>query len=229
MPMFIEEAQGQTLYQPPFVGRLDYTLHLLVDVSSLTTSEVDAGGRLVPGLPLTRAGRPVAAQGSSTAATAIADDDNTGNGTVSSLAGKVGGKAEVITLKARSATSFEVRGSRSGTLADATVGAPYTSAAVNFTLTAGATAFVAGDEFTVVLTEAAPDVVFGIVPEATPIVAANPTDASLAATTHDVLVAVGVIGVANRDAIETNLGRVLSAAEIAAFESGQCKLVLSRV
>jgi type 1 fimbria pilin len=70
--------------------------------------------------------------------------------------------------------------------------------------------------------------VFGVVIEPTKIVDPNPTNVSLAANTGAVPVAVGVIGIAQRDVIEDNLGRALSANEIAAFGRAGCHLALSR-
>jgi hypothetical protein len=82
----------------------------------------------------------------------------TGNGTISypTLPGQLWSYTtgaptiakETFTLTATSATSFNVVGSVSGTLAAATVGTPYTTAAgMTFTIAAGSTAFVAGDHF----------------------------------------------------------------------------------
>lgn len=80
---------------------------------------------------------------------------NTGNGTVGSLLGKANAPSEVITLVATSATSFTVTGSLSGSLGVATVGTPFTSAIINLTITAGATPFAAGDNFTITVTAGA--------------------------------------------------------------------------
>jgi hypothetical protein len=61
---------------------------------------------------------------------------------------------ETFTLTATSATSFNVVGSVSGTLAVATVGTTYTTAAgMNFTITAGTTPFAAGDHFDFAITD----------------------------------------------------------------------------
>jgi hypothetical protein len=57
-------------------------------------------------------------------------------------------KLETFTLVATGASSFNVVGSVSGLLGIATVGVPFTSSKVNFTITAGSTAFSAGDYFT---------------------------------------------------------------------------------
>ena len=74
---------------------------------------------------------------------------NTGNGTVGSLVGKARAPSEVITLTALTPTTFSVVGSLTGALGTATVGTPFTSAVINLTITAGGSAFVAGDNFTI--------------------------------------------------------------------------------
>jgi flagellar hook protein FlgE len=73
----------------------------------------------------------------------------TGNGVMSAVTAGAASVAETITMTATSATTFSVSGSVSGALGTATVGTPFTSGQIGFTLTAGSTAFVAGDKFTV--------------------------------------------------------------------------------
>ena len=65
--------------------------------------------------------------------------------------------AENITITATDATHFSVSGSVSGALGTATVGTPFTSGNINFTIAAGTTAFQAGDAFTVATTPLRPD------------------------------------------------------------------------
>ncbi len=72
----------------------------------------------------------------------------TGTGTLTSYLGTSSSVAETFLITAINATTFSVVGSVTGSLANATVGTPYTSAKVNFTLTAGGTAFIASDRFT---------------------------------------------------------------------------------
>ena len=60
-------------------------------------------------------------------------------------------KLESFTLVATSQTSFNVTGSVTGLIGIATVGVPFTSNKVNFTIQAGAQAFAAGDYFTFTL------------------------------------------------------------------------------
>lgn len=137
MPFIIKESTGDTQYQEPFIeDSLTGSLHLKVDVSTLTTAEVDRFGKIKPGTPLGEDGKK--------------------------------------------------------------------------------------------LSGAAGEYVRGVVPEAARLVGANPTNVTLAADTSDPFVAVGVIGVVDRDAVEANLGRVLNAYEIAGFKAAGCKLVLSR-
>jgi hypothetical protein len=135
--MQISQKTGSSVYRPVIIGALLASMHVKVDVSTLTTDEVDAKGNIKPGVPLGRDGKK--------------------------------------------------------------------------------------------LSGAAGEAVLGVVPEAIKIVPPNPTNSTLAATTDDVFVGVAVIAAVDRDDIEKNLGRALSANEIAGFESGKCKLVLSRV
>jgi len=87
-----------------------------------------------------------------TAGAPAAGAGNTGNGTMTGVAAGVGSAAETITVTALNATQFSVSGSVSGLLGTATVGTPFVSGQVGFTLNAGGTAFVAGDTFTVATT-----------------------------------------------------------------------------
>jgi flagellar hook protein FlgE len=80
---------------------------------------------------------------------------NTGNGTVSGEAATAASVAQTITMTATSATTFTVAGSVSGALGTATVGTPFTSPQVDFTINAGTTAWAAGDTITVPMTSLA--------------------------------------------------------------------------
>lgn len=72
-----------------------------------------------------------------------------GTGDLTAYLGTASSVAETFTLTATNATTFSVVGSVSGALANATVGTPYTSAKIAFTLTAGGTAYQAGDVWTI--------------------------------------------------------------------------------
>lgn len=56
MPMEITTVAAGNNYGNPFIGPIDHTDQITVDVSGLTTDEVDAYGYLKPGVPLARTG-----------------------------------------------------------------------------------------------------------------------------------------------------------------------------
>lgn len=56
MPMSITTTAGGTGYGNPFIGGVNHPAQITVDVSGLTTDEVDQYGYLKPGVPLTKAG-----------------------------------------------------------------------------------------------------------------------------------------------------------------------------
>ena len=72
----------------------------------------------------------------------------TGTGTCTAIKGGATSVAESFDLTATSATNFTVVGTVSGSIGPATVGTPFSHTKIAFTLTAGGTAFVAGDKFT---------------------------------------------------------------------------------
>jgi len=74
---------------------------------------------------------------------------NTGNGTIGSLSAGVGTLVGTYVLTAKTVTDFGVVDPEGNALADATAGVAYAGGGegLGFTLTAGATAFVAGDSF----------------------------------------------------------------------------------
>lgn len=64
MPISGDKIAGAPNYADPFLGPVDHTAHLKIDVSQLTTAEVDARGCLKPNVPFLRSGgRPVGAAG----------------------------------------------------------------------------------------------------------------------------------------------------------------------
>lgn len=75
---------------------------------------------------------------------------NTGDGELVSLVADTLAVPETITITFTSATAFNVAGTVSGVSAPGVVGSPYDNNRVNFTIGAGVTPFVAGDEFTIV-------------------------------------------------------------------------------
>lgn len=69
----------------------------------------------------------------------------TGDGTIDGLIGTGVSVAETITVTFTSATAFDVSGSVSGALGSGTVGVAFSSTVAAFTISAGGTAWVAGD------------------------------------------------------------------------------------
>lgn len=74
---------------------------------------------------------------------------NTGNGTIGGLAAGAAALPGAYTLRATSATSFTVTDPNGDSMPVATVGGAYSSPRLGFTITAGGTAFVAGDTATI--------------------------------------------------------------------------------
>ena len=77
----------------------------------------------------------------------------TGNGEMVNILPDVDAVEETVTVTFTSATTFDVNGSVLGLHGTGTVGVPFDENTLNFTINVGSTPFVAGDEFTVILTE----------------------------------------------------------------------------
>lgn len=73
---------------------------------------------------------------------------NTGNGTIGSISATTGVKIGTYHLVATSATTWTVTDPEGTALPNATTGTAYAQSGINFTITAGGTAFAAGDTFT---------------------------------------------------------------------------------
>ena len=84
----------------------------------------------------------------------VAAGTNTGNGTVGAVSIGATQTFGAFVLTATSATNFTVVDPEGAALPNATVGTPYANAEINFTITAGGTAFVAGDKFTLTAIQA---------------------------------------------------------------------------
>lgn len=56
MPIRIKKTAGDTTYAPVFLGEILAMEQVLIDVSELTTDEVDADGWLKPGVPFKQDG-----------------------------------------------------------------------------------------------------------------------------------------------------------------------------
>jgi hypothetical protein len=75
-----------------------------------------------------------------------------GTGKITNLIGTASSVLETITVTFTSSTAFDVSGSVSGALGSGTVGVAFTSAVVNFTITAGGMAWAAADTITFTMT-----------------------------------------------------------------------------
>jgi hypothetical protein len=135
MPMHVKSTAAVSTYDPVFLGEILAMEQVLVDVSELTTDEVDADGWLKPGVPF----------------------------------------------------------KQDGTLADGS-GHIY---AVN------------------------PE------PQNLHLATIPPTNGTLAADTKTYPLGMGTMGTVNRDIIEDNLGRALTANELTAFATAPCKINLT--
>ncbi len=83
----------------------------------------------------------------------VAAQTNAGNGGVGSASVGATAKIGTYTLTAKAANDFAVVDPEGNALPDATPGTPYTSSDINFTITAGGTAFAAGDVFTLTVVD----------------------------------------------------------------------------
>lgn len=63
MPIHVEKTTGAFVYGSPFLGRIDHTAQIDVDLSGFTEDEIDSRGYLKPGVPLTKDGALVGVAG----------------------------------------------------------------------------------------------------------------------------------------------------------------------
>ena len=139
----------------PFATEYSYIPdQLIAGHHNLVTQPIMLAGNA----PLPR-GAVLGQQTSYTIATAPKAGGNTGNGTLTNVAPAAGveysGSAlPGYVLTATSATQFTVTDPEGNAVtgSPAVVGTPFTSGEIDFTLTAGSTAFVAGDSFTITAT-----------------------------------------------------------------------------
>jgi hypothetical protein len=251
MPIGIEKTEGGTAYASPFVGPVDHTAHVQVDVSALTTTQVDSKGYLKPGVVLTLEGvAPVDTTGTPQVETATVAGtigaSGAGNATVIVTSAAMSNSPKTLSVAvANNDTAAQVAGKiRTALAADGDVNDAFsvggTGASVVLTALQGgandATLNISVDNGTSTGLTAAPTsanttpgVAAGsngtvcMVKEATKIAADN---TALASITADPFVACATIAQANRDIVEDNLGRSLNAAEIAALNSARSRIVL---
>lgn len=138
---------GDNPQQPSLQSQIYVPDQLIADARNLVSQPIVLGaGTLKRGTVL--------GQQSTNPISASATAGNTGNGTIGSLS--VGASPLVGTYKATatSATVFAVTDPEGNALGNATAGTAFTSSEINFTITAGGTAFAAGDSFSILVADA---------------------------------------------------------------------------
>jgi hypothetical protein len=94
--------------------------------------------------------------GTFAAAAGVAGSGNTGNGTMGTPATATGAQAGTYTVEYVSATRFNVYDPNGKLVGEGVNGTAFAGGQVAFTMTAGGTAFVANDSFTIAVTETDP-------------------------------------------------------------------------
>ena len=249
MPPVIKKTTGGSVYGIPFIGRVDQTVHVQVDVSQLTTSQVDAKGILKPGVVLPMHGG------------ALGSANGTAQVETHTVAGTIGasgaGNAKVIITStllpagsktvtfavANNDTATQVAGKARATLAaDADVSPYYAVSGTGADIVLTAKTPGANDASLKIETDndtssglthtvASANTAAGTAPDDAVMVFA-PTkiaedNTSLGTITNDPLVACAVIAVANRAIVEDNLGRSLTPAELTALRNSKITLTLN--
>lgn len=133
---------GDNPQQPGIQAQVYIPDQLIADARNLVSQPIVLGaGNLKRGTVL--------GQQTANPIEAVAGAGNTGNGTIGTLSTGSAPLIGVYTLTATDATHFAVVDPEGNSLGSATAGTPFTSTGINFTITAGGTAFVAGDTFSV--------------------------------------------------------------------------------
>ncbi|NID15388.1 head decoration protein [Luteibacter yeojuensis] len=131
---------GDNVQQPGIQAQVYIPDQLIADARNLVSQPIILGaGNLKRGTVL--------GQQTAVPVTAAAAPGNTGNGTIGSLGVGSAPRTGRYTATATAATTFAVVDPEGASLGNATVGTAFTSTGVGFTITAGGTAFVAGDAF----------------------------------------------------------------------------------
>jgi hypothetical protein len=212
-------TQGNA-YTSPFRGKIDHTAQIPCDLSFLTSREVDSDGVLKPGVPLKANGALVGGPAATQAYR------GTGNGTLTGLAAAAGAADDVYQLTlitaAANGGTFRVVSNKRGVLANAVVATPFVDAEIGgFTINDGATDFIVGDEFTIVVASPA---VYGVTIEPLQLATGNTQQNLDDAGTP--WIGVATIAQVNKNVIEDNLGAALTVAEISGFTEPGCLVKL---
>lgn len=138
----IRNTYGDNPQQPAIFAEQYVPDQLIAGHLNLVTQPILVGGAQI--LPR----GTVLGQVTSLSNAVSAAGTNTGNGTVGSITTGNGVKQGAYALVATSATTFSVTDPTGAALPNATAGTAYSNSGIGFTITAGGTAFVAGDSFT---------------------------------------------------------------------------------
>lgn len=193
-------------YSSPFVGPVHHTDVVRVDVSALTTNEVDTDGLLKPGVPFKANGLLISrAPGLKQAV----------------IAGGAAGAHTVtgITTQDRLVSVHHYTPGSASTYVDLTD--EFTISDADEIDNAGGTATTSDTLVVTYVSEE--EYVFGVVMEPVKVATNNTTGL---ATATDIDVTVAVIGQVNRDIAEDNLGRAYTANEVLAFKAAASRLRL---
>lgn len=218
MPMSVTKSAGGDSYPNPFLGHIDHSVAIDVNIANLTTDEVDAHGWLKPGVPLTAAGALLAAPTASVPGATVAAGTNVGAATVGMYQGRFGAPAETITITATATGGngvgkASVVGSVSGYIGEAVVGTLFVSPVIEFMITDFGADLTIGDSYTTVVAGGASSRLYGVTIEPLKLVASNVNGVRVGTFQ----VAVATHGLVNRDMVEDILGRALTVQELAGF------------
>lgn len=246
MPGRIKKTMGGSNYVIPFIGRVDHTIHVQVDLSLRTTDEIDSGGVMKPGVVLpmhggalgSTAGTPqvetatvVGAVGAAGAgnASVVVTGRNLLNGSKTLAVPVANNDTDAqIAAKIRAALNADAEITNlyavGGAGADVVLTDKYPASndqSLNIAISTGtATGITAAPTSANTTPGVAPDAAV-MVYAATKVADDNKT---LNLETDKPFVTCAVIAVADRYLVERNLGRLLNATEIAALGSSKITL-----
>lgn len=246
MPPTIKKTAGGSAYVIPFIGRVDHTVHVQVDLTLLSTSQVDTDGILKPGVVLPMHGGALgSANGVAQVETAtvagviIAAGAGNVSVEVSSKGFADGSKTFAVAVE-NSDTAAQVAAKiRAALSADAETAALFTVSGAGAAVILTSKAVGANDSTLNIATStgtatgltAAPtsaNTTPGVAPDdAVMVYAATKVadgNTSLGTITDKPLVTCAVIAVADRYLVERNLGRLLNSTEVAALKASKITL-----
>jgi len=133
---------------PPTSGVTDILRRGYVDVVLNGTTSAAKGGTVYVRVANVSSGKPLGGFEAASELVGTAGT-NTGNGTIGAISAGAALKNGSYTVKFTAATAFNVFDPNGSAMAAGVTGTAYTDAQIGFTITAGGTAFVAGDSFTI--------------------------------------------------------------------------------